>query len=620
MQNPGEKHFRLTLLTMGISVPAEEGQTVMDALSGSDIAMRSDCGGQGRCGKCLVSVHSAANLSPPMDAETRWLKKNGEAPGARLACQARIQGDIEVLLPAWGQTGDPILIKQDVSGSFSIAPAVKRIVIDVSRTLELFPRADDEDFGSWIRRQAESACSRPISYGNVDVLRQLSMPIAQKGQSTLVIHDISGVAAAFDGVHIRSTGLAVDIGTTSIAAYLCDIDTGDILATAGMLNPQQRFGEDVMSRIAYACRRPQGLAQLNSLIIKGVNTLLDECLDKAGVGRNDVDEMTVVGNPTMQQIFAGIHPHSLSAAPFIPFRRSAMNIQAKDVGCHLNPGTNVYLFPVVSGFIGGDILGCILSDRTYERDDVTLIMDIGTNGELVLGDRSGLWATSCATGPALEGAHISCGMRASTGAIYAARIDPTDYVFACRVFGESEGNLARGICGSGLIDIVAAMLRTGMILPSGALRSDIAERIGAGPGGDRRMVIVPAEGSSTNREISISAKDIRQVQLAKAALSAGIELLKRRSGITRIERVVITGAFGTSFNTESASIVGLLPEEATYGRLEVIPNAAGLGAVRALLNKNRRQEIESLYLKIQALELATDPDFSTTFVEMMRFS
>ncbi len=283
-----------------------------------------------------------------------------------------------------------------------------------------------------------------------------------------------------DGVRSRSTGLAVDIGTTSIAVYLCDFHTGEILATAGMLNPQHRFGEDVMSRIAYASREHEGLAQLNSLVVRGVNSLLGVCLEKARIDRKDVDEITVVGNPTMQQIFAGFHPHNLGAAPFTPFRRSAINMRAADVGCDLNPGTNVYLFPVVSGFIGGDISGGVLSDRTYERDETTLIMDIGTNGELVLGNRSGLWATSCATGPALEGAHISCGMRASNGAIYAASIDPSDLCVTCRVFGENERNLARGICGSGLIDIVAAMLQTGIILPSGALRSDL-------PGGTVRL-------------------------------------------------------------------------------------------------------------------------------------
>jgi uncharacterized 2Fe-2S/4Fe-4S cluster protein (DUF4445 family) len=278
------------------------------------------------------------------------------------------------------------------------------------------------------------------------------------------------------------------------------------------------------------------------------------------------------------------------------------------------------MFPVVSGFIGGDILGGVLSDRTYEREEVTLLMDIGTNGELVLGNRTGLWATSCATGPALEGAHISCGMRASTGAIYSASIDPSNLRVSCRVFGEYDGNLAGGICGSGLIDIVADMLKTGIILPSGALRSDLSGVTDTGSGVIRRMVIVPACNSASGRDISITANDVRQVQLAKAALSAGIELLKRRSGFMNIERLVLTGAFGTSFNPESASIVGILPPKTAFGRLEVIPNAAGLGAVRALLNRNRRKEIESLYLKIAALELAADPDFSTTFVKMIPFS
>lgn len=618
-KNHAKRRYRLTLHPMGINLQGEEGQTIMEVLADSDIAMRSDCGGQGRCGKCLVSVHPAANISLPTEDEIKLFEKEKYSAGHRLACGAKIQGDIAITLPAWGHSGDPILPKSDASGNFSVATAVKRIFIDGARWPESSSSDQAGDFYGWIRREAEvAACGRPVSIDEAEVLRRLSMPVARKGEITLVSHDTCGVTVVLDGVRPRSTGLAVDLGTTSIAAYLCDFHTGDILATAGMLNPQQRFGEDVMSRIAFASREPAGLAQLNSLIVQGVNSLLGICLEKAGIDRQDVDEMTVVGNPTMQQIFAGFHPHSLGTAPFTPFRRSAINMRAADAGCDLNPGTNVYLFPVISGFIGGDILGCVLSDRTYARDEITLIMDIGTNGELVLGNRSNLWATSCATGPALEGAHISCGMRASTGAIHAVSIDPASLGVICRVFGENEGNLARGLCGSGLIDTVAAMLKTGIILPSGALRPDLPDGIGSG--GVRRMVIVPAGNSGTGREISITAKDIRQVQLAKAALTAGIELLKRRSGFTQIDRVVLTGAFGTTFNPESASIVGILPQEIAFGRLEVIPNAAGLGAVRALLNKNRRQEVESFYPKIVALELAADPDFSTTFVEMIPFS
>lgn len=612
--------YRLTLLPMGILLQGDEGQTIMEVLAGSDIPMRSDCGGQGKCGKCLLSAGPAANLSPPTDVEIRLSEKNEMASTTRLACQARIYGDIIVTLPAWGQAGDPILPKSDATGNYSAAPAVKRIFVNGARWKESSSGHPYADFYDRIRREAESVGGSPVSLEALEVLRRLSMPDARKGDITLVDHDLRGVTAVFDGVRPTSTGLAVDIGTTSIAAYLCDFHTGDILATAGILNPQQRFGEDVMSRIAFASREPDGLAQLNSLVVRSVNDVLDICLEKGGIDRKDVDEMTVVGNPTMQHIFAGLHPHSLGASPFIPFRRSPMNMRAVDTGCDLNPETNVYLFPVVSGFIGGDILGGVLSDRTYERDEITLIMDIGTNGELVLGNRSGLWATSCATGPALEGAHISCGMRASTGAIHAVTIDPAGLEISCRVFGEKDGALARGLCGSGLIDTVAAMVETGIILPSGALRSDLPDGLGSGDGGTRRVIIVPAEKSATDREISISAKDIRQVQLAKAALAAGIRLLKRRSGFSRIERVVLTGAFGTTFNPESASIVGMLPPETASGRLEVIPNAAGLGAVRALLNKNRRQEIESLYHNITALELAADPEFSTTFVEMIPFS
>ncbi len=612
-QNQETKHFRLTLLPMGVMVPAKKGQTIMAALSGADVAMRSDCGGRGKCGKCLVYVHPGAPLSPPLEAEILVLNDAKAGPGARLACHARILGDTAVTLPAWGHAGDAIQTKTNASGRFSIDPAVKRVVIDGTG-------ARDADYYGWVSAEIAAAFGRPVTISDAGALRRLSTPTGGNGRRTLVCHDQFGVTATLEGERTGSAGLAIDIGTTSIAAYLCDFHSGEILATAGILNPQQRFGDDVMSRITFACQEPDGLEQLNSLIVRGVNAVVGICLEKAGIERSDVDEMTVVGNPTMQQLFAGFHPHGLGTAPFTPFRRASIDLRAADLGLELGPGTNVYLFPVVSGFIGGDILGCVLSDRTHERDEITLIMDIGTNGEIVLGNRSGLWATSCATGPALEGAHISCGMRAAAGAIHAATIDPSDLCVHCRVFGENEGTLARGLCGSGLIDIVAGMLRTGIVLPSGTLRSNITPGCANCAGKERRMVIVPAARSATGQALAITGKDIRQVQLAKAALATGIELLKRRSGISRIERVVLTGAFGTTFNPESAATLGLLPPDIASGHLEIVPNAAGLGAIHALLNKHRRREIESVYHQITALELAADPEFSTLFVEMIPFS
>lgn len=417
----------------------------------------------------------------------------------------------------------------------------------------------------------------------------------------------------------RPLGISLDIGTTTIAIYLCDLATGAVLVSAAEANPQRRYGEDVISRIAYANDHQDGLDQLRRVVIEKINELIIQCLESVKADRQAVEDVTVVGNTTMQHIFSGIHPRILGVSPYLPESCNALNIKAKDLGLVVSGQSMVHLFPVISGFIGGDTVGVILSEKPHERDEVSLIIDIGTNGEIVLGNKEALWATSCATGPALEGAHIEHGMRASAGAIQKVVVDPTSYRISYELVGDDQSLHPKGICGSGIIDAVAQMLKAGLILPNGRLCEGlpgvITDKLGIG----RRFIIAPAGVTSTQPEIAITLADVRQVQLAKAALATGIKLLMKNGGIAQFDRLVLTGAFGARFNWKNAVAIGMLPEETCRAEVVIVENAAGRGALTALLDKEKRQDIAAVARRTHILELAEDPDFIAEFTGATSF-
>ncbi|MCJ7830815.1 MAG: ASKHA domain-containing protein, partial [Desulfobacterales bacterium] len=475
------------------------------------------------------------------------------------------------------------------------------------------PPAEDpaRDLAAHVGTCARQRHNKTLAFRDPDALRGLSRPYARRGPITLVNHLRRGVTAVLEGARTTSLGVALDVGTTTLAAYLCDLPTGRVVASAAAANPQRRFGEDVISRIAHADATPTGTETLQRLVNAEINTLVDGCLATAGAGRTDVDEVTVVGNPTMQQIFAGLHPHSLGFSPYLPVCRAPHDLRAADLGLSLNPGTPVHVFPVISGFVGGDTVGGVLADRPHEREEITLLVDIGTNGELVLGNRQMLWATSCATGPALEGAHIDCGMRAAAGAVHRVQIDPATQRARWEVLGNSAP--PQGICGSGIIDAIAGMRLAGLLLDSGRIREgrpgvDTDER-----GIGRRFVLIPSGETATGQDIFISLGDVRQIQLAKAALSVGIQLLMRRAGIDRIDRMVLTGAFGARFDWRNAVAIGMLPDGDLCGRVEVVENAAGQGAIMALVDRDQRDAALALAERMRFIELAEDPAFALEF-------
>ncbi len=405
-------------------------------------------------------------------------------------------------------------------------------------------------------------------------------------------------------------GVAFDIGTTTIAAYLCNLNTGSIIASKAMANPQRQFGEDVIARIAAIREDEKALETQQVLAVSAMNALVKNCLDRTGYESKDIHDATVVGNTTMLHIFTRLNPKDIGVSPYLPVTRSSTTTNAQNAGLDFSSDPPVYVFPVISGFLGGDILSALLADRSYKRKETTLIVDIGTNGELMLTSSGGMWATSCATGPAFEGAQISSGMRAASGAISKVSIAPkTRERIIFKTIGDKK---PKGICGSGIIDALAVMRKIGVTKENGTFDHGKAG-VQVNAGGIGKRFEIPGS------DILITLKDVRQVQLAKAALFVGIESLLNKARIKKVDRTILTGAFGAKFNWKNARDIGMLPSKILEGEVESARNLAGVGSVTALMDETARLEIETRSEQITFLDLACEPDFTTRFSEATKF-
>jgi len=604
--------YQVRFEPMGILATVGEEVSLAEAAENANVGIRADCGGEGLCGKCRVIAEPSESLSALSEPELDIITPEEIKKSFRLACQARVRGDLTVTIPEQMIDSHEARGKTGLRGTYPVDPMVERIMLGEGEQPEP-SHGVVTDVATWTADRATAAAGHDVFIEDLGALRQLSRPEASEGAVTLVNHSKKGVTAVLPGKRNRSLGLAVDMGTTTVAAYLCNLETGQIMASAASINPQRRYGEDVISRIAMADKHDEGLGKLNQSIVDGINYLLDRCLEQVRASHDDIDEVTLVGNTTMERIFIGFHPHGLGVSPYLPILSSPRDLRAEEVGLKLSPGTNVYLFPVISGFVGGDTIGAIVADAPFVREETCLIVDIGTNGELVLGNREGLWATSCATGPALEGAQISCGMRAVSGAIHQVTLDPSTGHPVCSVLGDGTDILPLGICGSGLIDAIAVMRKIGVLQENGRLKEGMEGVLCDERGVGREYVLIPAEKSGTGKNISIMLKDVRQFQLAKSALFVGVELLMKHSGVTTVARTVLTGAFGTKFNWRNAVDIGMLPREAVQGEVLSLENLAGVGAIMALLDKKQRQEARRLAATTRFIELAMDPEFNIRF-------
>lgn len=414
-------------------------------------------------------------------------------------------------------------------------------------------------------------------------------------------------------------GLAVDVGTTTVAAYLMDLATGSMLAVASCLNPQTAFGADVVSRLTLAISEPDGLMRLSSAIRAAIGDLANACCRQAGVIAKRIVEVAVVGNTAMHHLLLALEPQSLAYAPYLPAATGPIDLPASDLGLALAPGARVHVLPVIAGYVGADTVAVAVATGLDRARRLSLAVDIGTNGEMLLGDRQRLLACSAAAGPAFEGARISQGMTAAAGAI--DRVEEQDGDLQLHVIGGGPGV---GICGSGLLDVAAILVRHGLVGPGGRMRFDAA---GAAPGLARRLVdaeggaaFVLQEGGGGQRRVTVTQRDIRELQLAKGAIRAGIHLLMLRLGVetSQVQRLYLSGAFGNYLRPESALAVGLLPPVAAE-RIVAVGNAAGTGARMALLSLVERRRAARLARRVEYVELAGRPDFQEVFVDSLAF-
>lgn len=632
------KQFTVIFQPSGRRGKVSQGKTILEASRELGVNIASICGGTGLCGKCRVrtgkgpsAAKRAANtppsvcrqVSPWQDKEGRFIRKQQRADGYRLACVARISGDVSIFVPEESRQAQQVVRKEAGKRSFGLKPAVTHRVVKVAPTTARNHSGDFERLKKSLARHHNLPASITIDY---PALRKLPDALRQgKGSVTVAAWMEKEIIDVKPGtVKQKAYGLAVDIGTTTVVAHLCHLQSGSVAATETMMNPQIVYGEDVMSRISYCATHAGAHETLHRSIIEGLNGLVQALTNRCGIHAEDIFELAIVGNTVMHHLLIGIDPAYLGASPFVPAIHQSINIRARDLGLHVHPSANVHVLPIEAGFVGADNVGVLIAERPYRRKKMALIIDAGTNGELVLGNKEKLLCASCATGPALEGAHIAFGMRAAPSAIERVRIDPSTFEVTFTVIGPQGGSNrvkspgAIGICGSGIIDATAELFRTGIIDATGRFRKDIPSRRFRINEGVPEFVIAWKRETAIGCDITITQQDVRNVQLAKGALYTGAKLMMRRLGIDRVDTVVLAGAFGSSINPEAAMIIGMFPDCALKN-VRAVGNAAGDGARMALLNRDKRREAEQIASEVEYIELAAEKEFQKEFLDALYF-
>ncbi len=594
----------------GKTTEVNDGVTLLEAAARAGAGLDSICGGSGICGKCRVVVKDGMPaLSAPSDTEKKFIRPE-EGP-VRLACESLIYGDVTVHVPPAAM----ISRKATRKVSANLNPAVKKYSVKINPpSMQDMGQGDRERLLDALRAQ-HGLSGLSLDFNILKGLQKtLRDSLWEVTASVWMGREIIRLEPSVSGT---AYGLAVDIGTTTVAAYLCDLVSGNILDTFSATNPQASHGEDVMSRITFAMTNSDGLSVMQGEIRECLNGIIKE----TGLSPEDIMDMTVVCNTVMHHILLGIDPAGIGAAPFVQSVRRSLYVKARELGININGSSYIHVLPTASGFIGADSAGVLIALRPYNQDKKVLIIDVGTNGEILIGDRNGVYSASCATGPAFEGERIKYGMRAFAGAIERVWIDAETKEPSLEIIGNVR---ARGICGSGIIDAVAGLYRAGIIDKSGRLRLEPlranglphTERLRLDAEGRPEFVLAWKEQTETGTDITITQADVRAVQLAKAALYAGTKLLMRRMGIEKIDRIILAGAFGSYINKKSALVIGMLPECAPED-ISAAGNAAGEGAVLALLDTEKREEAEREVLKLRHLEISIDPDFQEEFLSAM---
>jgi uncharacterized 2Fe-2S/4Fe-4S cluster protein (DUF4445 family) len=641
-----EVRHRVVFTPSGLSGTVEHGTTVLEAarLVGADLD--TVCGGRGICGRCQVvptqgsfakwGIDVAADaFGPPASIETDYRGNRPLLPGHRLGCAAQICGDVVVDVPAASQRHRQVVRKDLDLPPITIDAGYTLWYVEVPK-LQLGQPGDDLTAEGAIGRALADQHGRTPPVAGFHVLARLQ-PALDRGDGavTVAVDTSDRIAAVWPGFVDAAFGVAVDIGSTTIAGHLCDLTTGEVLASAGRMNPQIRFGEDLMSRVSYVMMNPGGDRQLTEAVRSALDELIGELLASGSAtnGRDRVLEVVLVGNPIMHHIALGIDPTPLGQAPFTLATNVAVTTRASELELDL-PNAAVYVGPCIAGHVGADTAGAILAEGPHRGEEWQLLVDVGTNAEIVLGNRDRQYAASSPTGPAFEGAQISAGQRATAGAIEAVRIDPATLEPRLRVIGVDVWSddpafteqLQRrvqtgisGICGSGIIDVVAEMYLAGVIDQDGVIQGGLAERSPRIVADGRTFTYVLwGDPNDEADRIAVTQNDVRAIQLAKAALRAGIDLLVEHAGNPKLGDIRLAGAFGAHIDPLHAMVLGLVPDCPLAG-VQAVGNAAGTGAVQALLSRQLRAEMEAAVRSVTKIETATEPRFQELFVAAMAF-
>jgi uncharacterized 2Fe-2S/4Fe-4S cluster protein (DUF4445 family) len=627
-------------------VPA--GTTVLDAARRLGVDIDSVCGGRGICGRCAVTpafgefakhgiVAGPDNLSPAGELEAAYRAEHDLAADRRLSCAAHLRADAVIDVPPESQVHRQVVRKDLAARPFELDPVTRLHTVDVTPPDLATPTGDlgrlfDALEAEWGLRDLAA---------DLAVVRALQPALATGDHRvTVAVHDAHDVIAVWPGFHDRAFGIAIDVGSTTIAGHLTDLTDGTVLASAGAMNPQIRFGEDLMSRVSYVMLHEGGDRELTEAVRKALDGLLAALANRAGIKRTEILELAIVGNPIMHHLLLGIDPTPLGSAPFALAIDTAVHTTAAELGVRAHPGARVYVLPCIAGHVGADTAGVILAEEPQLASDLTLVVDVGTNAEIVLGDRRRLLAASSPTGPAFEGAQISAGQRAAPGAIERVRIDRETMEPRFRVIGvdvwsddpgfadalAAAGMGVTGICGSGIIEVVAELYLSGIVTADGVIDGALAARsprivpdgrtfsyVLHDPGG---AGVAAGTGDTLGLRILVTQNDVRAIQLAKAALYAGVRLLMDRLEVDAVDEVRLAGAFGSQIDPFHAMVLGLVPD-CDLEQVRAAGNAAGTGALIALLSGAARRDIETVVRRVEKIETAVEPRFQEHFVEAM---
>lgn len=619
------------------------GTTLLDAARSLGVDIDSVCGGRGICGRCQVTpadgqfqkhgiTSSPSNVARPGGAESDYRDRIGLKADRRLSCLAHLEGDVLVDVPPESQVHRQVVRKGVPVRDFVIDPVVRLHYVEVAPPVLASPSGElarlHEALGrEWSLRDLET---------DLEVIRALQPALASGNyRVTVAVHDGRRITGIWPGLHDRAYGVAIDVGSTTIAGHLASLHDGAVLASDGVMNPQIRFGEDLMSRVSYAMLHPDGSREMTRAVRAALAKLVAALAAKAGIAPREILEVTLVGNPIMHHLVLGIDPIPLGSAPFALATDRAVRTSVAEVGIRAHPGARLYVLPCIAGHVGADTAGVILAEEPHLRaQGAHLIVDVGTNAEIVLGNRDRLLAASSPTGPAFEGAQISSGQRAAPGAIERVRIDPGSLEPRFRVIDvdawsndpsfaavlAAAGTSVTGICGSGIVEVIAELYLSGVVTADGTIDGTLAARTArvVPDGRTFSYVLYEPPAGAAGQRILVTQNDVRAIQLAKAALYAGVRLLMDRLEIDKVDTIRLAGAFGSQIDVFHAMVIGLIPD-CDLRAVSAGGNAAGTGALIALLSAEARAEIEAVVRRVEKIETAVEPRFQEQFVDALAF-